>query len=245
MRNDVLKTKNRQNIWKNGEKNIGKKGRKMTWTEALAEEHKKPYYKDLYNFIQQEYNTNTVYPPKDKIMTATALTPLENVKCVILGQDPYHGPNQAMGLAFSVNRGVATPPSLRNIYIELNREFGYPIPNHGDLSNWGRQGVLLLNAVLTVRAGSPTSHAGHGWETYTDKIISIVNEQDRPIVFLLWGNYAKAKKSLLNNPKHLILETTHPSPYSASSGFLGCNHFKIANEFLLKNGAKAIDWQIK
>ena len=217
----------------------------MTWTEALAEEHKKPYYKDLYNFIQQEYNTNTVYPPKDKIMMATALTPLENVKCVILGQDPYHGPNQAMGLAFSVNRGVATPPSLRNIYIELNREFGYPIPNHGDLSNWGRQGVLLLNAVLTVRAGSPTSHAGHGWETYTDKIISIVNEQDRPIVFLLWGNYAKAKKSLLNNPKHLILETTHPSPYSASSGFLGCNHFKTANEFLLKNGVKAIDWQIK
>ena len=178
-------------------------------------------------------------------MNATKLTPLDQVKCVILGQDPYHEPNQAMGLAFSVNRGVATPKSLINMYKELNAEFGYPIPTHGDLSSWAKQGVLLLNTVLTVRKGEAASHAGHGWETFTDKIISIINEEDRPIVFLLWGKFAKSKEVLLNNPKHLILKTTHPSPFSASYGFLGCNHFKKCNEFLEKNNVSPIDWQIQ
>ena len=216
-----------------------------TWDEKLKEEYAKPYYHELYHFIQKEYENNTVYPPFDKIMNATKLTPLDQVKCVILGQDPYHEPNQAMGLAFSVNRGVATPKSLINIYKELNAEFGYPIPTHGDLSSWAKQGVLLLNTVLTVRKGEAASHAGHGWETFTDKIISIINEEDRPIVFLLWGKFAKSKEVLLNNPKHLILKTTHPSPFSASYGFLGCNHFKKCNEFLEKNNVSPIDWQIK
>ena len=216
-----------------------------TWDEKLKEEYAKPYYHELYHFIQKEYENNTVYPPFDKIMNATKLTPLDQVKCVILGQDPYHEPNQAMGLAFSVNRGVATPKSLINIYKELNAEFGYPIPTHGDLSSWAKQGVLLLNTVLTVRKGEAASHAGHGWETFTDKIISIINEEDRPIVFLLWGKFAKSKEVLLNNPKHLILKTTHPSPFSASYGFLGCNHFKKCNEFLEKNNVSPIDWQIQ
>lgn len=216
-----------------------------TWDEKLKEEYAKSYYHELYHFIQKEYENNTVYPPFDKIMNATKLTPLDQVKCVILGQDPYHEPNQAMGLAFSVNRGVATPKSLINIYKELNTEFGYPIPTHGDLSSWAKQGVLLLNTVLTVRKGEAASHAGHGWETFTDKIISIINEEDRPIVFLLWGKFAKSKEVLLNNPKHLILKTTHPSPFSASYGFLGCNHFKKCNEFLEKNNVSPIDWQIQ
>ena len=216
-----------------------------TWDEKLKEEYAKPYYHELYHFIQKEYENNTVYPPFDKIMNATKLTPLDQIKCVILGQDPYHEPDQAMGLAFSVNRGVATPKSLINIYKELNTEFGYPIPTHGDLSSWAKQGVLLLNTVLTVRKGEAASHAGHGWETFTDKIISIINEEDRPIVFLLWGKFAKSKEILLNNPKHLILKTTHPSPFSASYGFLGCGHFKKCNEFLEKNNVSPIDWQIQ
>lgn len=216
----------------------------MTWKEALSEEHKKPYYKELFDFVQKQYETNTIYPPKNRIMAATALTPLENVKCVILGQDPYHQPNQAMGLAFSVNRGVAVPRSLQNIYTELKNEFGYPIPSHGDLSSWAEQGVLLLNAILTVQESHPASHAGHGWETYTNKIISIVNEKEDPVVFMLWGNFAKSKKYLITNPRHLVLETSHPSPYSASYGFFGCNHFKKCNEFLIKNNREPINWQI-
>lgn len=215
------------------------------WNQELAEEYSKPYYKDLYDFVMNEYKTKTIYPPANKIMNATALTPLDNVKCVILGQDPYHQPNQAMGLAFSVNKNVAIPRSLQNIYIELRNEFGYTIPRHGDLSSWAKQGVLLLNSILTVENSKPASHSGHGWEIFTNKIISIVNQQDRPIVFMLWGNFAKSKKVLLNNPKHLILETSHPSPYSANYGFLGCGHFKKCNEFLVANNVAPIDWEIR
>lgn len=216
----------------------------MTWNEALAQEHAKPYYKELYNFVQEEYKTNTVYPPQNKILNALSTTPLENVKCVILGQDPYHGPNQAMGLSFSVNKDVAIPKSLQNIYKELHDELGCYIPDNGDLTPWARQGVLLLNAVLTVRAGQPTSHSKKGWEQYTDAMLKIVNEQDRPIVYMLWGNFAKSKAEFLNNPKHLILKTTHPSPFSAAYGFFGCGHFAKCNEFLKKNGMTPIDWQI-
>jgi uracil-DNA glycosylase len=214
------------------------------WTTALASEHEKPYYKALFDFIQNEYATKTVYPPKNKIMNATATTPLENVKCVILGQDPYHEPNQAMGLSFSVNKGVNIPPSLKNIYKELNAEFGYYIPNHGDLTKWAKQGVLLLNSTLTVEAGKANFHRGHGWETYTDAIIKIVNQQERPIVYLLWGKAAQEKASLITNPRHLILKTSHPSPYSANAGFLGCGHFKQCNDFLMSCGIAPINWQI-
>lgn len=216
----------------------------MTWNEALAQEHAKPYYKELYNFVQEEYKTNTVYPPQNKILNALSTTPLENVKCVILGQDPYHGPNQAMGLSFSVNKDVAIPKSLQNIYKELHDELGCYIPDNGDLTPWARQGVLLLNTVLTVRAGQPTSHSKKGWEQYTDAMLKILNEQDRPIVYMLWGNFAKSKAEFLNNPKHLILKTTHPSPFSAAYGFFGCGHFAKCNEFLKKNGMTPIDWQI-
>lgn len=214
------------------------------WTSELAVEHSKPYYKELFDFVENEYNTKTIYPPKDKIMNATALTPLDNVKCVILGQDPYHEPNQAMGLAFSVNKNVAIPRSLQNIYKELHDELGCYIPNNGDLTYWAEQGVLLLNSVLTVQAGKAASHSNHGWEQYTDSILSIVNKQNRPIVYMLWGNFAKSKKPLLTNPNHLILESTHPSPFSAGYGFFGCGHFKKCNDFLLKNNLSPIDWQI-
>lgn len=215
------------------------------WDEVLATEHAQPYYKELFDFIQSEYASKTIYPPMDKIMNATALTPLDNVKCVILGQDPYHQPNQAMGLSFSVNKGIPIPRSLQNIYKELNNEYGYYIPNHGDLSSWAEQGVLLLNTTLTVQANQPNSHRGHGWEKYTDAIIRIVNEQDRPIVYLLWGKAAQEKASLITNPRHLVLKTSHPSPYSANAGFLGCGHFKKCNEFLMSCGQAPINWQIK
>lgn len=214
------------------------------WASELAVEHSKPYYKELFDFVENEYNTKTIYPPKDKIMNATALTPLDNVKCVILGQDPYHEPNQAMRLAFSVNKNVAIPRSLQNIYKELHDELGCYIPNNGDLTYWAEQGVLLLNSVLTVQAGKAASHSNHGWEQYTDSILSIVNKQNRPIVYMLWGNFAKSKKPLLTNPNHLILESTHPSPFSAGYGFFGCGHFKKCNDFLVKNNLSPIDWQI-
>lgn len=214
------------------------------WETELATEHSKPYYKELFEFVESEYATKTIYPPKDKIMNATATTPLDAIKCVILGQDPYHEPNQAMGLAFSVNKNVSIPRSLQNIYKELNSELGCYIPNNGDLTYWAEQGVLLLNSVLTVQAGKAASHQNKGWEQYTDAILSIVNKQNRPIVYMLWGNFAKSKKSLLTNPNHLILETSHPSPYSAGYGFFGCGHFKKCNEFLEANNLSPIDWQI-
>lgn len=213
------------------------------WEQELAFEHCKPYYKDLFAFVMHQYDTTTVYPPKDKILNALKLTPLDNVKCVILGQDPYHEPNQAMGLAFSVNKGVAIPPSLQNIYKELNQELGCYIPDNGDLTHWAEQGVLLLNSVLTVQAHQAASHSRHGWETYTDAILSTIAKQNRPIVYMLWGNFARSKKPLLNNPNHLILESAHPSPLSATR-FFGCGHFKKCNEFLVQNHLTPIDWQI-
>lgn len=216
----------------------------MQWNDILSKEIVKPYYKELYNFIQKEYEKNTVYPPKDKLLNALSLTPFDDIKCVILGQDPYHGYNQAMGLAFSVPYGVEIPPSLQNIYKEIQSEFNYKMSDDGNLTKWAKQGVLLLNSVLTVQAGKPASHQGKGWETYTDAILKAVNKKKEPVVYFLWGSFAKSKKTLLNNPNHLILEAPHPSPLSAYRGFFGCNHFKKCNEYLTTNGVKPIDWQL-
>lgn len=215
------------------------------WLEPLAPEFKKPYYKNLYAKIREEYTTHEIFPPSEEIFTAFELTPLSKVKVVILGQDPYHGNGQAHGLCFSVKPDVETPPSLVNIYKELNSDLGCYIPDNGYLTKWAEQGVLLLNTVLTVRAHQANSHRGIGWEEFTDAAIRILNEQDRPIVYLLWGRPAQMKKSMLNNPKHLILEAPHPSPLSAYRGFFGCQHFSKTNEFLVKNGLEPIDWQIE
>ena len=217
----------------------------LKFEDIVTEESKKDYYKDLIEFVNEEYKTKTIFPPKDNIFEAFKITPLDKVKVVILGQDPYHGEGEAHGLAFSVNYGIKTPPSLKNIYKEINLEFGYDIPNHGYLLNWAKQGVLLLNTVLTVEKDKPASHKGKGWEIFTDRIITELNEIPNPIVFMLWGNYAKTKAGLLNNPKHMVLESVHPSPFSARNGFFGNNHFKLANNFLEKNGVSPINWKIE
>jgi uracil-DNA glycosylase len=219
--------------------------KKLNWNEINNVEKQKPYFTNLNQFVNNEYQAGTCYPPYEKIFDAIKLTPYENVKCVILGQDPYHEPNQAMGLSFSVMPGVTIPRSLQNIYKELHDELGCYIPNNGDLTSWANQGVLLLNSVLSVRAHQAASHSGHGWETYTDALLTALNKKDEPIVFMLWGKFAKSKKSLITNPKHLILESTHPSPFSASYGFFGCGHFKSCNNFLVAHGKTPIDWQIK
>lgn len=216
-----------------------------SWEKALKGEFSKDYYKKLFVKIQEEYQTRTIYPPADDIFNAFHFTPLEEVKVVILGQDPYHEPGQAHGLCFSVKPQVPIPPSLVNIYKELEDDLGCYIPNNGYLEKWARQGVLMLNTVLTVRAHQANSHKDLGWEQFTDAAIRILNEQDRPIVFLLWGRPAQMKKSMLNNPKHLILEAPHPSPLSAYRGFFGCRHFSKTNEFLIQNGLEPIDWQIE
>lgn len=215
------------------------------WLEPLSPEFKKPYYAKLYKTIKEEYGTRPIFPPADEIFTAFELTPLSDVKVVIIGQDPYHGDGQAHGLCFSVKPDVEIPPSLVNIYKELNSDLGCYIPNHGYLKKWAEQGVLLLNTVLTVRAHQANSHRGIGWEEFTDAAIHILNEQDRPIVYLLWGKPAQMKKNMLNNPKHLILEAPHPSPLSAYRGFFGCQHFSKTNQFLKENGLEPIDWQIE
>ncbi len=215
------------------------------WREKIKPEFNKPYYAELYKFVNDEYMTKRVYPPSQDIFNALHYTPLKNVKAVILGQDPYHEINQAHGLCFSVLPGNQIPPSLENIYKELNSDLGLYIPNNGYLKKWAEQGVLLLNTVLTVREHYANSHAGHGWEQFTDAIINIVNNEDRPIVFMLWGSPAQRKAGMLNNPKHLILKAPHPSPLSAYRGFFGCRHFSKANEFLVKNGIEPIDWQIE
>lgn len=215
------------------------------WLTPLSPEFKKPYYAGLYKKIREEYSKQQIFPPADEIFTAFELTPLSEVKVVIIGQDPYHGEGQAHGLCFSVKPDIETPPSLVNIYKELNTDLGCYIPNNGYLTKWAKQGVLLLNTVLTVRAHQANSHRGIGWEEFTDAAIRILNEQDRPIVYLLWGKPAQAKKSMLNNPKHLILEAPHPSPLSAYRGFFGCQHFSKTNEFLKENGLSPIDWQIE
>ena len=215
------------------------------WLQPLSPEFKKPYYAKLYKTIREEYGTRQIFPPADEIFTAFEMTPLSDVKVVILGQDPYHGDGQAHGLCFSVKPDVETPPSLVNMYKELNSDLGCYIPNNGYLTKWAKQGVLLLNTVLTVRAHQANSHRGIGWEEFTDAAIRILNEQDRPIVYLLWGKPAQMKKSMLNNPKHLILEAPHPSPLSAYRGFFGCQHFSKTNQFLKENGLEPIDWQIE
>lgn len=215
------------------------------WLPEVEAEFKKEYYRNLYSFVKNEYNTQVIYPPADDIFNAFHLTPLKDVKVLILGQDPYHEINQAHGLCFSVKPEVAIPPSLVNIYKELNDDMGCYIPNNGYLVKWARQGVLLLNTVLTVRAHQANSHKGKGWETFTDAIINAVNMQDRPIVYMLWGSPAQQKIPMLTNPKHLILKAPHPSPLSAYRGFFGCKHFSQCNEFLIKNGIKPIDWQIE
>lgn len=215
------------------------------WLDALQEEFKKPYYAELYRFVKNEYEVEQIFPPAEDIFNAFHLTPLEQVKVVILGQDPYHDVGQAHGLCFSVKPGIPAPPSLVNIYKELQDDLGCEIPNNGYLEKWAKQGVLMLNTVLTVRAHNANSHRGRGWETFTDAAIKALNKQDRPIVFILWGKPAQMKKSMLNNPKHLILEAPHPSPLSSYRGFFGSKPFSKTNAFLTSNGLEPIDWQIE
>jgi uracil-DNA glycosylase len=215
------------------------------WLDALKGEFKKPYYKELHDKVIEEYNSTLVFPRPDDLFFAFHATPLKEVKVVILGQDPYHGNGQAHGLSFSVKPEVQTPPSLVNIYKELQDDIGCEIPNNGYLIKWADQGVLMLNTVLTVRAHQANSHRGMGWEEFTDAAIRELNKQDRPMVFLLWGSPAQKKKIMLDNPKHLILEAPHPSPLAAYRGFFGCKHFSKTNEFLKTNGIEPIDWQIE
>lgn len=215
------------------------------WLEPLKPEFSKEYYKKLYFMVMDEYKHHLVFPPADDVFNAYALTPLKDVKVVIIGQDPYHNNGQAHGLCFSVRPEVDIPPSLVNIYKELHDDLGCYIPNNGYLVKWARQGVLLLNTVLTVRAHQANSHRGIGWEEFTDATIRILNEQDRPIVFILWGAPAQRKKAMLNNPAHLILEAPHPSPLSAYRGFFGSRPFSKTNDFLIKNQLEPIDWQIE
>ena len=215
------------------------------WLVPLKPEFSKPYYARLYKKVNEEYRTRLIYPPAEDIFNAFAFTPLSQVKVVILGQDPYHGDGQAHGLSFSVKPDVEIPPSLENIYQELHEDCGCYIPDNGYLKKCADQGVLLLNTVLTVRAHQANSHRGIGWEEFTDAAIRILNEQERPIVFLLWGRPAQMKKSMLTNPKHCILEAPHPSPLSAYRGFFGCRHFSRANKFLKEHGVQRVDWQIE
>lgn len=214
------------------------------WLEALKDEFKKDYYKQLFEKVNEEYRTRLIFPPANDIFNAFHLTPLKDVKVVILGQDPYHGNNQAHGLCFSVKPEVEIPPSLVNIYKELHDDLGCTIPDHGYLVKWAKQGVLMLNTVLTVRAHQANSHRGIGWEEFTDAAIRVLNTQDRQIVFILWGRPAQMKKAMLNNPKHLILEAPHPSPLSSYRGFFGSRPFSKTNQFLEANGVEPIDWQI-
>lgn len=214
------------------------------WLDAIGGEFHKPYYRELYSFVKEEYEHYTIFPKPDDLFNAFHFTPLEKVKVVILGQDPYHNVNQAHGLCFSVQPQVDIPPSLVNIYKELHDDLGCNIPNNGYLKEWADQGVLLLNTVLTVRAHQAASHKGKGWEQFTDAVIRAVNDVDRPIVFILWGKPAQEKKKMLTNPNHLILEAPHPSPLSAYRGFFGSKPFSKANTFLMEHGEMPINWQI-
>lgn len=215
------------------------------WDLLLENEFSKEYYKKLRAFLAYEYSHYKIHPDMYDIFNALKWTSYKDTKLVILGQDPYHGENQAHGLAFSVQKGVDIPPSLLNMYKELNAELGCYIPNNGYLEKWARQGVMLLNASLTVRDGLANSHRNKGWEIFTTRIVELLNERSDPVVFLLWGNNAREKKSIITNPVHKILETVHPSPLSASRGFFGCGHFKTANEYLKAMGKEPIDWQIE
>ncbi|MBQ1303754.1 MAG: uracil-DNA glycosylase [Erysipelotrichaceae bacterium] len=215
-----------------------------SWDEFLNHEFEQDYFRKLSAFLKQEYAEKTIYPPKQEVFSAFYYTDLDKVKVVILGQDPYHEPNQACGMCFAVKPGNPMPKSLINIYREIHDDLGLNMSNNGYLVKWATQGVLLINTVLTVERGKANSHKGRGWEEFTDHVIQLLNRQDQPIVFLLWGNNARAKMSLLNNPRHLVLTAAHPSPLSAYNGFFGCRHFSRTNEFLEKNGVKPIDWKM-
>ncbi len=215
------------------------------WDSVLKDELVEDYFIKLLNLVEVEYKTKTVYPKQSEIFNAFRRTSYKNTKVVILGQDPYHGINQAEGLSFSVKEGITKPPSLQNIFKELNTDLGYEIPPNGSLVKWCDEGVLLLNAVLTVEANKPASHKNIGWEHFTDKVIEKLNEKNTPIVFILWGNFARSKRSLINNPIHLVIESSHPSPFSAYNGFFGSRPFSKTNDFLIKTGQNPIDWQIK
>lgn len=218
---------------------------KNGWQDLLEDEFKKEYYLKLRDFLINEYKTKAIYPNMYDIFNALHYTDYKDVKVVILGQDPYHGPNQAHGLSFSVKPGVPVPPSLTNIYKELNSDIGCYIPNNGYLKKWADQGVMLLNTVLTVRAGEANSHKGIGWEHFTDKVISLLNDREEPIVFILWGKNAQSKVDIINNPKHYIIKSVHPSPLSVHRGFFGSKPFSKTNKFLISIGKKPIDWQIE
>jgi len=216
-----------------------------SWLPALGAEQDKPYSQALYQFVGEERRKDPVYPPGTAVFNPLHYTPYENVRVMIIGQDPYHEPGQAHGLAFSVRPGVTPPPSLVNIYKELRDDIGFRIPNHGYLARWAERGVLLLNAVLTVRAHQANSHQGKGWETFTDTVIKAVNQKDTAVVFLLWGAYAQRKAEFITNPRHTIFKAPHPSPLSASRGFFGCRHFSKANAALNAAGLPTIDWQLE
>lgn len=214
------------------------------WDKLLKQEWEQDYYKKLLEFLDEEYRTKIVFPPKSELFNALRYTPYAEVKAVILGQDPYYRFGQAHGLCFSVKQGTAPPPSLVNIFKELHDETGVPIPKNGELTAWAKHGVLLLNTVLTVREGEPNSHRKRGWEVFTDRIIKLLNEREKPIVFMLWGSPALKKMNIITNPNHLVLHCTHPSPLSARRGFFGCGHFVKANQFLAKHGEEPIDWSL-
>ena len=216
-----------------------------TWDSLLTEEVNKEYFKELINYVNNEYKQKTIYPKKTEVFNAFKYTDYNNVKVVILGQDPYHGPNQAEGLSFSVSNEVLKPPSLKNIFKELESDLGIPFPEHNSLKPWAKEGVLLLNAVLTVEEHKPASHANKGWETFTDEIIKILNKKQEPVVFILWGNYAREKKTYITNPIHYIIESPHPSPFSARNGFFGSKPFSKTNEFLKSKGLKEINWNVE
>ena len=213
-----------------------------SWKEALKNEFEKPYFASLCDFVRQEYKTSTIYLPASLIFNAFNLCPMDKIKVVIIGQDPYHEPGQAHGLCFSVNDGVKFPPSLQNIYKEIASEYNQPMPQSGNLTRWAEQGVLLLNATLTVRAHLAASHQGKGWETFTDNVIKEVNDRCQNVVFLLWGSYAQKKEAYIDKSKHCVLKAAHPSPLSAYRGFFGCNHFILANNYLRKCGKEEIVW---
>ncbi len=216
-----------------------------SWEEKLSTEFKKPYMANLRNFLKQEYSAGkTIYPDKSEYFAAFDSTPYDDVKVVILGQDPYHGPGQAHGLCFSVKPGVKAPPSLVNIYKEIKEDLGITNPDHGYLASWAEQGVLLLNSVMTVEKGMAASHRNRGWEEFTDSVIAVLNQREKPMVFVLWGSYAQKKGAIVDSKKHLVLKGPHPSPLSAHRGFFGCRHFSKANSFLIKTGQAPIDWEL-
>jgi uracil-DNA glycosylase len=217
---------------------------KTDWNPILREEFAKPYWAELQQFVVTERQSATVYPPHEEVFAALHLTPYTEVKAVILGQDPYHGPNQAHGLCFSVRQGVPAPPSLQNIFKELESDLGHPPPNHGCLEHWARQGVLLLNASLTVRQGRAASHQGKGWEVFTDEVLRAVNAKEDRVVFILWGASARKKKALIDRARHVVIESAHPSPLSAHNGFFGSHPFSRANEALVAAGREPVDWHI-